>query len=75
MLAFVLGTVLHSLCFLGVYALIRPGSFGNPWASMRRRRRSNGVIGLLFFAAVERLPGMWRRRRMRRTHLKSRLEA
>lgn len=75
LMAFILGTVLHSLLFLGVYELIRPGSFGTPWASIATQAAITAVTGLLFFAAVERLPGMWRRRRMRRTHLRSRMEA
>jgi rod shape-determining protein MreD len=68
--AFAAGTVLHAGCFLGIYALIDPIKVGNPWAIVGPQAVLNAVAGLIVFAAVERLPGAWRRRRMRRTHLR-----
>jgi rod shape-determining protein MreD len=72
-LAFMVGTVVHAGCFLGIYALIEPQ--GTSWTVILPQTVMNAVIGLLMFASVERLPDAWRRRRMRRTHLRLRGEA
>jgi rod shape-determining protein MreD len=71
-LAFVAGTILQAACFLGIYALLDPHSVGSPWAVVLPQAVMNAVIGLVVFASVERLPDAWRRRRMRRTHLRTR---
>jgi rod shape-determining protein MreD len=73
--AFVGGTLMHAACFLGIYTLIDPHSVGNPWPVVLPEAVMNAVIGLLVFAMVERLPGAWQRRRMRRTHLRLRGES
>jgi rod shape-determining protein MreD len=74
-LAFFAGSLAHAGIFLGIYALVDPGGVANPWAKVVPQALTNGVIGLLVFAGVERLPDAWRRRRMRRTHLRSRVGA
>jgi rod shape-determining protein MreD len=70
--AFFAGTVFHAACFLGVYALIDSQLVGRPWSVVLTQALSNAVAGLLAFALVERSPDAWRRRRMRRTHLRTR---
>jgi rod shape-determining protein MreD len=70
---FVGGSLLHAVCFIGIYLLIDPRAVGHPWAVVIPQALVNGVAGLLLFAAVERLPQAWHRRRMRRTHLRSRV--
>jgi rod shape-determining protein MreD len=72
---FLLGSVLHAGCFLGIYLLIESRGGGLPWDLVLPQAVVNAVSGLLLFAAVERLPDAWRRRRMRRTHLRRRVEA
>jgi rod shape-determining protein MreD len=71
---FYVGSLAHAACFLGVYALIESRSFGRPWTPIAAQALVNAVAGLLTFTAVERLPDAWRRRRMRRTHLRARAQ-
>ena len=68
-------TLAHAACFLGIYALVDAQTIGNPWGIVLPQAVMSAVIGLLVFASVERLPDAWRRRRMRRTHLRIRREA
>lgn len=74
-MVFLGATVVHATCFLGIYALIEPPAGGNIWSVVVPQALLNAILGLLMFAAVEHLPEAWRRRRMRRTHLRSRGEA
>lgn len=73
--AFFGGSVVHAACFLGILALITPGRVGYPWAGVLTQATVNAVTGLVVFAAVERFPEAVRRRRLRRTHLRRRVEA
>lgn len=74
-LAFLVGTMLHAACFLGIYALIDPRTATNPWRLVLSQAVLNAIIGIVIFALVERLPDALRRRRIRRTHLRLRGEA
>jgi rod shape-determining protein MreD len=69
------GTLAHAAVFLGIYALIDAAPLGRSWALVVPQALLNAGIGLLLFAAVERLPDAWHRRRLRRAHLRSRGQA
>jgi rod shape-determining protein MreD len=69
------GTLVHAACFLGIYALIEAAPLSRSWPVILPQALLNAVIGLVVFATVERLPEAWQRRRLRRTHLRSRGEA
>ena len=56
-------TVMHALCFLGLYAVIEARRFGWPWPVVLTQGTANGVLGLLVFKLVETLPGVLERRR------------
>ena len=72
-LAFFGGSVLHAAVFQGIYLLLDPAKFGTPWGIVLPQALGNAAVGLLLFASIERLPDAWRRRRMRRTHLSTRV--
>jgi rod shape-determining protein MreD len=74
-LAFLVGTMLHAACFLGIYAMIDPRTATNPWRIVLSQAVLNAVIGIIVFAVVDRVPDAMRRRRIRRTHLRTRGEA
>jgi rod shape-determining protein MreD len=74
-MVFVMGSLLHAAIFLGVYALVDPRGVGQPWMTVAVQAVLNASAGLLAFASVERLPEVRHRRRMRRTHLRTRVEA
>jgi rod shape-determining protein MreD len=72
---FVVASLVHALCFRGVTAMLpvvaadsglpTPGGAGVAWGAVFWQAIGNGVIGLLVFQAVEGLPGLLQRRRMR----------
>lgn len=56
-------TWLHSVCFLGVYAMIEGAGTSRPWRLLVVQSVLNGVVGVLATRLVERGPEAWRRRR------------
>jgi rod shape-determining protein MreD len=72
---FFTASVVHAICFLGLYAMIPvvaaesglppPRGSGLAFGAVFWQALGNGVIGLLIFQAVEGLPGLLQRRRMR----------
>jgi rod shape-determining protein MreD len=70
-----LGTMVHAACFLGIYELIQPRGIGRPWGVVLAQATVTAVAGLLMFAFVERVPEKMHKRRMRRTHLRTRVQA
>ncbi|MDQ3070120.1 MAG: rod shape-determining protein MreD [Acidobacteriota bacterium] len=71
LVVFVGGTLLHQLCFWGVYALIDQRSPVVPWSSVLLQAAVNAGLGLLIFQLVELAPGFASRRRERRSRLSS----
>jgi rod shape-determining protein MreD len=63
---FVSATVVHELCFYGLYALAEARPFRIEQTATLIQAVLNAVIGLLVFFVVERGPGLLQRRRARR---------
>lgn len=68
-------SVVHAVCFTGLYAMIPvvvaeaglppPRGGGVAYGTVFWQALGNGLVGLLLFQAVEGLPGLLQRRRMR----------
>jgi len=67
---FMLATVVHSVLFMGLYALLDLRYFGSPYAGVAGQAVGNAVAGILAFQAVELLPGAVERRRASRGRLR-----
>ena len=59
-------TVVHAVVFMGLYVLLGLRSFPSPYAAVLAQAVGNGLIGLVMFLIVERLPLVPERRHMRR---------
>ena len=59
-------TVVHAVVFMGLYVLLGLRSFPSPYAAVLVQAAGNGLIGLVMFLIVERLPLVPERRHMRR---------
>lgn len=73
---FFAASVVHAVCFLGLYAMLpqvvsgnaalaRMGGAGVSYSAVVTQALGNGLVGLLVCQAVEGLPGLLQRRRMR----------
>ena len=63
---FIGATVVHAVVFMGLYVLLGLRSFPSPYAAVLAQAVGNGLIGLVMFLIVERLPLVPERRHMRR---------
>jgi rod shape-determining protein MreD len=63
---FVGATVVHELCFHGLYALLEARRFSLDQSGLLVQAAINATVGLLAFFVVERGPGLLQRRRARR---------
>ena len=63
---FVGATVVHELCFHGLYALVEARPFRVQGSAILTQSAINAVVGLLAFFLTERGPGLLQRRRARR---------
>lgn len=72
-LVFVTGSLVQMGCSIGLYTLIDPRGLGVAPAAITAQALLNGVVGVLAFYVVERMPQVMERRRMRRAHVRSRL--
>jgi rod shape-determining protein MreD len=63
---FVGATVVHELCFQGLYALIEVRGFNLQYPAVLTQAVINATVGLTAFFIVERGPGLLQRRRARR---------
>ena len=72
-LVFVLGSLAQMGCSIGLYTLIDPRGIEMAPATMAAQALLNGVVGVLAFYVVERMPQVIERRRLRRAHVRSRL--
>ena len=59
-------TVVHAVVFMGLYVLLGLRSFPSPYAAVLVQAAGNGLIGLVMFLVVERLPLVLERRHVRR---------
>jgi len=71
LVVFIGGTLLHQLCFWGIYALIEQRAPSVPWSSVMIQALVNAFVGLLVFQVIELAPGFAARRRARRSRLSS----
>jgi rod shape-determining protein MreD len=69
---FFLASLVHAGLFVGFNQLVYPRGFGAPWSIVLTQAAVNGLIGVLAFRTVERAPEWWRRRRLRRSALRTR---
>jgi len=67
---FVAATFVHSLVFMGLYAVLELRPFGTPYAAIAGQAVGNAVVGVVAFQVVELLPGAVERRRMARSRLR-----
>jgi rod shape-determining protein MreD len=63
---FVAATALHAAVFMGLYVALGLRVFPSPWTAIASQAIGNAVVGLVWFAIVESLPGFVERRRGRR---------
>lgn len=63
---FVVGTVVHELCFQSMYALIEGRMLQFTWGTMFTQAVLNGIVGVLAFQIVEGAPGLKQRREARK---------
>ena len=63
---FVGATIVHELCFHGLYALVEARPFRVDYSAVGTQAFINALVGLLAFFVVERGPGLLQRRRDRR---------
>lgn len=63
---FVSASVLHEICYQGLSALVEVRPLRLAYGPVLTQAAINGIVGLLAFFVVERLPGMLQRRRARR---------
>jgi rod shape-determining protein MreD len=59
-------TVVHEVCFQGLYALVETRPFRLPYYPLLTQAVINGIVGLMAFFVVEQMPGLLQRRRARR---------
>ena len=59
-------TAVHAAVFMGLYVLLGLRSFPSPYAAVLVQAAGNGVVGLVAFLLVERLPLALERRQSRR---------
>ena len=59
-------TVVHELCFQGLYALVETRPFRLQYYPLLTQAVINGIVGLTAFFVVEQMPGLLQRRRARR---------
>jgi rod shape-determining protein MreD len=69
---FVGATVVHELCYQGLFALVEFRPFALQWSTVAMQALINGLVGLLAFQVVEGTPGLVQRRRMRRASIRRR---
>lgn len=71
---FFVASLVHTGCFLGIYALLPDSrAVAVPYGQIALQAFGNAVIGLMSFQAVEGLPGLLQRRRMRRAYRRRRV--
>ena len=63
---FVAATALHAAVFMGLYVALGLRVFPSPWTAIASQAIGNAVVGLVWFAIIESLPGFVERRRGRR---------
>jgi rod shape-determining protein MreD len=63
---FVGASLVHELCFQGLYAVVEARPFRLQYAPLLTQAVINGVVGLFAFFMVEQMPGILQRRRARR---------
>lgn len=71
---FVAGSLLQAGCVIGLYVLIDPQGFRVAPTAVVAQALLNGVAGVIAFLVVERTPQALERRRLRRAHVRSRLQ-
>jgi rod shape-determining protein MreD len=64
---FVLATVLHASVFMGLYTLLGLRQFDDPWGAVISQAVGNGFLGVVGAQLIELLPGLWDRRKAKRT--------
>ena len=66
LIMFISASVLHEVCYQGLFALIEVRAFRLPYTAVLIQAAINGMVGLTAFFVVERVPGLLQRRRARR---------
>lgn len=62
LVAFVGGTIVRAVIFMGLYELLNLAHFGFPWAAVLGQGLANAVVGIVILQALELLPGAAERR-------------
>jgi rod shape-determining protein MreD len=65
-------TVVHELCYQGLFALVEFRPFTLPVTTLVTQALINGVVGIVAFQVVEGAPGLVQRRRMNRASIRRR---
>jgi rod shape-determining protein MreD len=60
------GAVLNALCILGLYAVIDKRGLSIPWRTAWPQMLLTAFVGIILIQAVQAIPGMLMRRRLRR---------
>lgn len=69
---FIGATILHDLCYQGLFALVEFRPFTLPLSTLALQALINAVVGVLAFQVVEGTPGLVQRRRMHRASIRRR---
>ena len=67
----VVATMLHSLCFVGVYMLIPAAGPMMMWSDVLMQGIANALVGVLIYGVIEHGPSMWERMRRGRRGMAS----
>ena len=71
-LVLVVATIVHALCFIGVYVLIPAVGPMVMWTDVLMQGVANTLVGILVYGGIEYGPGIWERMRHRRRELAAR---
>ena len=69
---FVGATLLHELCYQGLYALVEARPFTLQYSTLLTQAVVNAVVGIIAFQVVEGAPGLMQRRHARRATISRR---
>jgi rod shape-determining protein MreD len=67
---FFTASLIHSIVFIGLFAVLDPRRFGAPYAAVAGQAVGNAVVGIVAFQLVEVLPGAVERRRAAKGRLR-----
>lgn len=68
-LVLVIATIMHAVCFVGVYVLIPAAGPMVMWTDVLMQGVANAFVGIVVYGVIKHAPGMWKRMRHGRREL------